>query len=77
MDFIKKQALILVSLTVLPLLRSIQLGSKELRYLQEFRLFDRKAWLLLELNGVDAKNFLQGMVSADLEKLKSIKSNLL
>ena len=43
---------------------------KELRYLQKSSgLFDRKAWLLLELNGVDAKNFLQGMVSADLEKI--------
>ena len=44
---------------------------KELRYLQKSSgLFDRKAWLLLELNGVDAKNFLQGMVSADLEKIE-------
>ena len=43
---------------------------KELRYLQKSSgLFDRKAWLLLELNGADAKNFLQGMVSADLEKI--------
>ncbi|MGA0341667.1 MAG: YgfZ/GcvT domain-containing protein, partial [bacterium] len=33
-------------------------------------LFDRKAWVLLELKGVDAKNFLQGMVSADLEKIE-------
>ncbi len=44
---------------------------KELRYLQKSSgLFDRKAWLLLGLNGVDAKNFLQGMVSADLEKIE-------
>ena len=44
---------------------------KELRYLQKSSgLFDRKAWLLLELNGFDAKNFLQGMVSADLEKIE-------
>ena len=44
---------------------------RELRYLQKSSgLFDRKAWLLLELNGVDAKNFLQGMVSADLEKIE-------
>ena len=43
---------------------------QELRYLQKNSgIFDRKAWLLLELNGVDAKNFLQGMVSADLEKI--------
>jgi folate-binding protein YgfZ len=43
---------------------------QELRYLQKSSgIFDRKAWLLLELNGVDAKNFLQGMVSADLDKI--------
>ena len=43
---------------------------QELRYLQKNSgIFDRKAWLLLELNGVDAKNFLQGMVSSDLEKI--------
>ena len=45
-------------------------NKKELRYLQKSSgLFDRKAWLLLELDGVDAKNFLQGMVSADLEEI--------
>ena len=43
---------------------------QELRYLKmSSGIFDRKAWLLLELNGVDAKNFLQGMVSADLDKI--------
>ena len=44
---------------------------QELKFLQKSSgIFDRKAWLLLELNGVDAKNFLQGMVSADLEKIE-------
>ena len=44
---------------------------KELRYLQKSSgLFDRKAWLLLELNWVEAKNILQGMLSADLEKIE-------
>jgi len=48
---------------------SIGIG-QELRYLQKNSgIFDRKAWLLLELNGVDAKNFLQGMVSADLDRI--------
>jgi folate-binding protein YgfZ len=42
----------------------------ELKYLRTGSgLFDRKSSLLLELNGVDAKSFLQGMVSADLEKI--------
>ena len=44
---------------------------QELKFLQKSSgIFDRKAWLLLELNGVDAKNFLQGMVSADVEKIE-------
>ena len=44
---------------------------QELKLLQKSSgIFDRKAWLLLGLNGVDAKNFLQGMVSADVEKIE-------